>query len=265
MTEESRPSRLRAWALSLAPARGTGGRPAALFEVPLVVLGVLLFARLHAAGGKDLTVATANAVALQSAERTLHIDIELAVNRWLTEHPFLIMPSVFYYRLYYLVIAGALIWLYLRHGDGYRTARRTLFTMSFLAVPVFWALPMSPPRFATPGVVDIIAENDIFGTFANQDGQNVYSAMPSMHTAWSLWCGYAVWSALRAAHPRWALLAWAFPLGMIAVVFLTGNHYVLDVVGSVVLLGAAIAVVSLWRRLTARRRSPAGDVAVSSA
>jgi hypothetical protein len=222
-----------------------------------VILGVLVFARLHATGGKDLAVATTNAVALQSAERALHLDIELAVNRWLTEHLFLIMLSVLYYRLYYVVIAGVLIWVYLQHGDRYRTARRTLFAMSFLAVPVFWALPMSPPRFTTPGVVDIVADNDIFGTFAAQDGQMVYTAMPSMHVAWSLWCGYAVWSALRASHPRWALLAWLFPLGMVAVVLVTGNHYVLDEVGSVLLLGAAIASVSACgaasRRMAATR------------
>jgi hypothetical protein len=200
--------------------------------------------------GKDVTVATANAVALRSAERAVHVDSELAMNRWLTDHPFLIMPSVFYYRLYYVVVAGVLVWVYLRHGNRYRTARRVLFVMSFLAIPVFWAVPMSPPRFAEPGVVDIIAANDIFGTFAAQDGQPVYTAMPSMHVAWSLWCAYAVWSALRAAHPRWALMAWMFPLGMVTVVLTTGNHYVLDVVASAFLLGLAIALVSGWGALS---------------
>jgi TolA-binding protein len=39
---------------------------------------------------------------------------------------------------------------------------------------------------------------------------------------------------------------------MVAVVLTTGNHYVLDVVGSAVLLAAAIAVASLYGRLAER-------------
>jgi hypothetical protein len=114
---------------------------------------------------------------------------------------------------------------------------------------------MSPPRFALPGVVDVVAEHDILGSHATQGsdgGQNVYSAMPSMHVAWSLWCAFAVWYALRDAHPRPALLAWVFPLGMAAVVLTTGNHYVLDIVGSVTLLVAAVAAATLWGRLVDR-------------
>jgi hypothetical protein len=62
-----------------------------------------------------------------------------------------------------------------------------------------------------------------------------------------------VWCALRASHPRLALLAWIFPLGMVAVVLTTGNHYVLDIAGSVTLLTLAIAAASLWRRLAEKR------------
>jgi membrane-associated phospholipid phosphatase len=124
--------------------------------------------------------------------------------------------------------------------------------MIALVLPVFWALPMSPPRFALPGVVDIVAEYDILGSHASRgigNGQNLYSAMPSLHVGWSAWCAYAVWSALRASHPRLALLSWVFPLVMAADVLVTGNHYVLDIVGSGVLLVLSIAAVSVWGRL----------------
>jgi hypothetical protein len=52
-----------------------------------------------------------------------------------------------------------------------------------------------------------------------------------------------------------ALLSWIFPLGMAAVVLFTGNHYVLDIAGSAVLLIVSIAVVSAWGHLTERRLS----------
>ncbi|MCT9933033.1 phosphatase PAP2 family protein [Planotetraspora sp. A-T 1434] len=252
-------SRLVARARSAALAGRMGGRPAPLVEAAGLLLVILLFSRLHAAVGRDVAAATANALALQSIERALHLDIALRANQWLTEHPALIQPAVYYYRLYYLAIIGVLVWVFVRHADVYIKVRRTLVAMAVLVLPVYWALPMSPPRFALPGVVDIIAEHDILGGHASreiQNGQNL-SAMPSMHVGWSLWCAYAVWYALRASHPRLALLSWIFPLGMAAVVLITGNHYVLDIAGSAVLLVFSIAVVSAWGHLAERR--PARD------
>lgn len=223
----------------------------ALIEVTGLLLVLLIFTRLHAAAGKGVAAAaTANAQTLQSIERALHIDIELTANRWLTGHPILIQPAVYYYRLYYIVLASVMIWVFVRHWDVYTRIRRTLVAMTFLVLPVFWALPMAPPRLALPGIVDIIAAHDIFPP---REGQNSYSAMPSLHVGWSLWCGYAAWSALRAAGSRWAPVAWVFPAGMVAVVIVTGNHYVLDIAGSVALLGISIAAASLWGRLADRR------------
>jgi hypothetical protein len=233
-------------------------------EVAGLVLAFLVFTALHAAAGGDVASATAHALALQSLERALHLDVELTANRWLAGHPSLIQPAVYYYRLYYAVVVGVLIWVFVRHSDTYRKVRRVLLTMTALVLPVFWALPMSPPRFALPGVVDIIAEHDIVAGDASRDlgnGQNHYSAMPSLHVGWSAWCAYAVWSALRASHPRLALLAWAFPLGMAADVLITGNHYVLDIAGSTVLLLGSIAVASLCGRL-AERWTGSGGVRV---
>lgn len=252
-----RSSRLVERARSGVLAGSGRGRPAPLVELAGLLLGFLLFTRLHAAAGKDVVSATAHALTLQSVERALHMDIEQMANGWLTEHPVLIQLAVYYYRSYYAVVVGVLLWVFLRHADVYLKVRRTLLAMTALVLPVFWALPMSPPRFALPGVVDIVAEHDILGGRASREignGQNLYSAMPSLHVGWSTWCAYAVWSALRASHPRLALLSWVFPLVMAAVVVTTGNHYVLDIVGSAVLLGISIAAASAWGRLADRWR-----------
>ncbi|MFC0864350.1 phosphatase PAP2 family protein [Sphaerimonospora cavernae] len=236
--------------------RSVRGRPAVLVEVIVLLLGFLLFTHFHALAGKDTASATANALALQSVERALHLDIEQMANEWLTEHPVLIQPAVYYYRLYYVVLVGVLLWVFVRHAEIYIKVRRALLAMLVLVLPVFWALPMSPPRFALPGVVDIVAEHDILGSHAAQgtgNGQNLYSAMPSLHVGWSAWCAYAAWSALRASHSRLALLPWGFPLVMAANVLVTGNHYVLDIVGSAVLLAVSITAASVWGRLAERR------------
>ena len=221
-----------------------------------LLLWVLLFARLQSAAGKDITAATANALALQSMERALHIDIELSANHWLAGHLVLSHLAVYLYRLYYAVIVGGLVWVFIRHADAYRKVRRVLVAMMALILPVYWAVPESPPRFALPGVIDIVAKYDILG-HASRDtgnGQNHYSAMPSLHVGLSLWCAYAVWSVLRVGHPRLALLPWIFPLLMAADVLATGNHYVLDVAGSIVLLAVSIVAASMWGRLAEHRR-----------
>src|SRR3954465_7367918 len=135
---------------------------------------------------------------------------------------------------------------------------------SRLTKPAGSSEPTARVRGRLAVLVEVIGLLLAFLLFSGRDvgnGQNHYSAMPSLHVGWSAWCAYAVWSALRASHPRLALLAWAFPLGMEADVLITGNHYVLDIAGSTVLLLGSIAVASLCGRL-AERWTGSGGVRV---
>lgn len=244
----------RTWASALF--RGVGGRPGVLIELILLLLWFLLFTRLDAAVGKDLAAANGNALALQSMEHAVHIDIERSANGWLAGNLVLSHLAVYLYRLYYAVVAGILLWVFIRHADVYRKVRRTMVAMTVIVLPVYWAVPMSPPRLALPGAVDIVARYDILSRASRESwtSPSHYTAMPSLHVGWSLWCAYAVWSALRGTHPRLVLLSWLFPLLMAADVLATGNHYVLDIAGSVALLAASIVAASMWGFVVARWR-----------
>lgn len=244
-------------------ATGTGGghpapidrRPHALAELFGLVLWFLLFSRLHEMAGRDAATATANAATVRSLEGVLHLDIELGVNRRLAGHHALSLAAMYFYRLYYVVILGVLLWVFLRHAGAYRRVRRTMIAMTVLVLPVYRAVPLSPPRFTLPGAVDVVARHDILGDASLDTGSGLsYTAMPSMHTGWSLWCAWAVWLVLRRRHPRGALLAWLFPLLMAVTVVATANHYVLDLAGSVTLLAVAVAVGAWSGRLFRRRR-----------
>jgi hypothetical protein len=226
-----------------------------LVELVLLVLWFLLFTRLHAAAGQDFAAAQANSLTLQSIEQALHIDIERTANVWLTANPVLGHLAVYLYRLYYLVVAGVLVWVFIRHADVYREVRRTMVAMMLLVLPIYWAVPMSPPRFSLPGAVDIVARYDILGEVGryNWTHPTHHTAMPSMHVGWSLWCAYAVWTALRGTHPRLALLAWLFPLLMVADVLGTANHFVLDIAVSVALLAVSVVAASVWGRVRSRQ------------
>lgn len=225
-------------------------------ELAGLVAIVLLFSYLHNLAGTDIDRATSDAHRMQSVERTLGIDIELSANRWLAGSPPLIWAAVWYYRLSYLPLGVVLLWLLFRRPDVYRHVRGVLVVMAVVALLLFWLLPRSPPRFALPGIVDIVADHDVIAGAASRDlsnGQNHFSAFPSMHVGWALLCAYAAWRALRGRYPRGALFVWLFPLLMIGVVIATGNHYVLDVAGSLALLGFSIGIVTLWGRRKASR------------
>jgi PAP2 superfamily len=230
---------------------GREQRPALPGELLILGVGVLLFARAHASVGLDVSVATANAQHLQSLEQALHVDVEATANRWLVARPGLAVAGAYFYRLYYVIFLGVLAWAWLRHPETYVKARRTLLAMGVIALLVYWAVPMSPPRFFLPPIVDVVREHDLlWGRAQPAGGAAPYSAMPSLHVGWSAWCAYTVWAALRATRPLVAWTAWLFPALMTLVVIGTGNHYVLDVIGSALLLTLGVLAASLplrWR------------------
>lgn len=242
----------------MVPEGAAGSRPAwrrQAIELAGLVVGVALFFRLFNLAGTAVAQAAGNAHTLQSVERTLGLDIELGANHWLAGSSALSTAAAWCYRLYYVPLAGVLLWLLARHATAYRTTRTTLLVMAALALLVFWVFPVSPPRFAMPGVVDIVAAHGPTTGAASRalsNGHNRLSAFPSLHVGWSGLCAYAAWLAMRPKHPRLALLVWLFPLVMVGVVITTGNHYVLDVVASATLLAVSIAAATAWNRYRLR-------------
>jgi len=67
--------------------------------------------------------------------------------------------------------------------------------------------------------------------------------MPSLHIAWAVWCTLAVWQISRS----WWLrsLAVLYPCVTALAVLATGNHFVLDLVGGLLAIAAAAALVRI--------------------
>jgi hypothetical protein len=66
---------------------------------------------------------------------------------------------------------------------------------------------------------------------------NLYAAMPSLHVAWATWCAVAVITATRS---RWRHLAWLYPSATVLVVLASANHFLLDTVGGLAILGLGL-------------------------
>jgi hypothetical protein len=205
-----------------------------------------------------------NAHDVITAERWAHINIELHVNHALTAHPTLgSLAGLYYGILHFVVTPIVLIYLWRRRPVDYPRLRSALVLTSAVALFVFWAWPVAPPRFALAGATDTLVARHVLGA-ANPHGVSglvdQYAAMPSLHVGWAVWCAVAIVVTGRSV---WRYLAWLYPLATTLVVIATANHYVLDAAGGALLVLTMLAATgSFGRRLpvpcqTPRQEQPA--------
>ncbi len=188
------------------------------------------------AAGKAV-IAMANGRALDHLERLTHLAVEPGLAQALNARHLLAVAAGYYYGIaHFLVTVAVLVWLYVRHRSAYPCLRTTLLVTNLVALAVFWAVPVAPPRMVLPHAVDTMTSLNVLGAAHPHslfDLANPYAAMPSLHAAWAVWCALAVAAATGRRLVR--LLAWLYPLATALVVMATANHYLLDVLAGLVL------------------------------
>ena len=124
-----------------------------------------------------------------SIERLLHLDWELAANRWLTDHPPLALAAVYWYQFAHIGVAlTVLVWCYVAGPAHYRPMRNALVITNVTGMTVFYLLPVMPPRLMPGGgYVDSIAAAGFSLDHGGQVPADQYAAMPSLHLAWAVW------------------------------------------------------------------------------
>ncbi|MEA2597328.1 MAG: hypothetical protein QOF01_3797 [Thermomicrobiales bacterium] len=201
-------------------------------------------------------------------ETALGLDWERPVQAFGLRHDWLVRAANWYYVagfLPVLVLAAALAaW---RAPSAFASLRRVFSVSLILALVGFAAFPLAPPRLlpADHGFVDTLLHfgpryygdatgSSLFNLYGSIPSTvNVYAAMPSMHVAWSAVAGALLAVAIGR---RWARsLAVLHPAAMAFAVVVTGNHYVLDVVGGLFVLALAVGIVSAIPRLRRHRIS----------
>ncbi|MEW2305651.1 phosphatase PAP2 family protein [Streptomyces sp. NPDC006655] len=215
-------------------------------ELPLILLvyGCYTAGRLLARG--DTSNAVDHGLAILRIEKDLRLNAEHPLNRLFTHEPWLGIPADFWYAsLHYLVTPLILVWLFRRRAEIYRRARTWLMTSTFIGLIGFTLLPTCPPRLlaAKYGFVDTMAQYSSYGWWGGQASAprgmggmtNQYAAMPSLHCGWALWCGVMLW---RYGNSRLTkVLGVAYPLLTAIVVMGTANHYFLDAVAGIAVMG----------------------------
>jgi hypothetical protein len=193
-----------------------------------------------------LNLALAHARGILHLERTLHLDPELSLDRWLAGHHTLgLILSDYYDNAHFVVTLGVLGYLWWRRADLYRPLRNVLVLVNVLAFIVFWRYPVAPPRMLH-GFTDVVAASGAFGSWHTgslASHANQLAAMPSLHMAWAGWCTLAVW---RMTTRRWLrVLAVLYPCMTALAVLSTGNHFLLDVLAGLVTLAVSVLIVQI--------------------
>lgn len=239
-------------------------RPAWVRELVIVAVVYFTYSISRNLIPDQVTQAQRNARSILDAEKLLGLDIELGINRWGADLPWLIIPANYYYATLHLsVTLFVMIWLYRRRKAVYARCRSVLLTMTMMALASYWLYPLAPPRLmAGQTYIDTVREYVLWGFTPSEDMQslsNQYAAMPSMHVGWALWVGVVLVMYGRGRVVR--ALGVAYPLATVFVVMVTGNHFILDAIAAVVFFLVAVAAVDVVGKVTGRRPSDAGAVA----
>jgi len=237
-----------------------------------------------------------NAENLIGVERALGLFHEQSIQDWFLPHDAVVrFWNIFYGTFHFVVTAAALIWMYHSFPWRYAAWRNTLAIMTGLALIGFALFPLMPPRLLNVptcgepigphadlsqdcsdygggsyaeehyGFVDTLKEVGGLWSFdsgAVAEVSNQYAAMPSLHIGWSVWVTLVVYPQLR----RWwsRAIAIAYPLATLLCIMLTANHYWIDGVGGLVVLGTGWALGSRLARLRTPRRVPEDEPATMS-
>ena len=218
----------------------SGRRQTADVAANVGLLGLLWFAyaAVRNLPGDTRLAASANAVRLLGLESALRVDVEAALQSTIDWPQALVAANTYYLLHFPLTLVVMAVAFRRSRTTVFAAMRNSLVGCTAVALTVHLVVPMAPPRLL-PGFVDAGAQ---FGpdpyALAGSGNANQFAAMPSMHVAWAILAGYAIWQLSPGKLAR--VVGIVHPLLTSFVVVVTGHHFVFDVA-----IGAGVALVAL--------------------
>jgi hypothetical protein len=190
-----------------------------------------------------------NARRILSLEEVLGVAWEQSLQRAFLALPDLVTALNIFYFVGHFVITGIFfLWLYHRSRDGFRSFRDGFLAATAIAVVIHWLFPTAPPRLAEDGIADtllLLSGIDI-GSPTSSALSNPVAAVPSLHAAYAVGVGIGL---LRFARSPFVRVAGAiYPPLVVLTIVVTGNHFVLDAIAGIAVLGLGFALVRWLRR-----------------
>ena len=194
------------------------------------------------AGHKPIfDVAERHAHQILALEHTLHVDMELSIQRIVLERTPWLMPLLA--RVYYShIVVGVLFLVYsytVYPGDKFQSIRRALALENIIAFTLLTLWRCAPPRLLPEenGFIDVLHGSRSGSAWTQNKFQLTIAAMPSLHFGNSVLIALCLWRFsphwyIRAVAPMW-------PAMMGLTIVATANHFLLDaLVGAGVTLAA---------------------------
>ena len=193
--------------------------------------------------------AFANANRIMSVEEVLGFAWEQSLQRAFLALPDLVAALNLFYFIGHFVFTGIFfVWLYRRSRDGFRSFRDGFLAATALAIVIHWLYPTAPPRLAGIGLEDtllLLSGIDI-GSPTSSALSNPVAAVPSLHAAYALGVGIGMIRFARSHVVR--LAGVVYPPVVVLTIVVTGNHFLLDAVAGMLVLGVGFLLVRALRR-----------------
>ncbi len=197
-------------------------------------------------------------VALQ---HDLHLPSELSMQHFVLDHDWLArLTNTYYATVHVPALLVFLVWLYVRHRDRYPRWRNALVILTAFCLVIRF-VRVAPPRFLPDlGYVDLSTRYglSVYGPVGTGVSDQ-FAAMPSIHVGWAAVVAFGV---VDASTSRWRWLAIGHLVITMFVVMASGNHWWLDGLVAIALLGLSLGIDEGVRRWWRRRhvRVPAADL-----
>jgi hypothetical protein len=238
-----------------------------LFEAALMTFGFLLYFGVRGAVIDRPEAAYWHARDIIDVQRSLGFFWEDNMNAWIADKRFWsqVMNHTYFYLHFPLIIVFG-IWLYYYRRDRYTLVRDAFLTSGAIALVIYWAYPVAPPR-ELPELAQRFDPNapvyirSFFDTMEHYLGYaydtqstrtfvNPYAAMPSLHFGWDVLLGWGLIGAFKGRPLIWvaAPIGVILPISQVLSITLTANHFFLDAAAGGVVALAGIALALAFRR-----------------
>ena len=123
---------------------------------------------------------------------------------------------------------------------------------------IHWRFPTAPPRLAGVGLEDTLRQlSDIdIGSPAASSFSNPVAAVPSLHAGFALGVGIGL-VALRALASSGRSIGVLYPIAVVLTTIVTGNHFILDAIAGMLVMGLGFAVAAVIFERDGARLVPA--------
>ena len=179
----------------------------------------------------------------------LHMPTELSLQQFVLQHDWLAQATNFYYAVFHVpAMILFLVWIFIRHRNKYPRWRSSL-AMLTAACLVIRYIRVAPPRFLPElGYIDLATRYglSVYGPVGTGVSDQ-FAAMPSIHVGWAAIVSFGI---VFSSTSRWRWMYLSHLLITVLAVSATGNHWWLDGVAAIAILGLALVIDRFVRNIT---------------